>query len=1121
MNTEKHHKPSPEGISPDLQVNAWNEKIIIPTYGIGKPEKNPIFLEKRVYQGSSGVVYPHPVIEKILDEKIDKEWNAIFIENQYLKIMILPELGGRIQMAYDKIKQRHFIYYNQVIKPALVGLTGPWISGGLEFNWPQHHRPSTYQPISSNIETNSDGSVTVWCSEVERMFRTKGMAGFTLYPDKAFLEIKVKLYNRTAQPQTFLWWANPAVKVNDDYQSVFPPDVHAVYDHGRRDVSSFPIATGTYYKVDYSAGVDISRYKNIPVPTSYMAVESKYNFVGGYENDSKGGLLHVANHHVSPGKKQWTWGHGDFGQAWDRNLTDEDGPYIELMCGVYTDNQPDFSWLMPYEERDFKQYFMPYRDLGMVKNATKDAMVNLEFHDDKALVKAFCSSVYKEVTVKLETKDKVLLHDIVDFSPAMSFEKQIGIESGCKPENFTLSLRTSTGKLLVEYKPEKPEIKPVPEPAKAAKEPHEISSMEQLYLSGIHLEQYRHATYKPTDYYLEALRREPGDSRCNNAMGLWLIRHAKFEEALPYFEKAIETLTDRNPNPYDGEAFFNMGQCLRFLGKNEDAYNKFYKATWNAAWQDSAYFNLAQLASIKSEWVEALELVDHSLVRNWHNHKARHLKVSILRKMNHTQEALQLVDESLKMDAFNLGILYEKYVLLNNKKILDSLIGLANNNIHDFIEFSLDYAQAGLYVEAQQLLQIGIEHAKEVSPMAWYFMGWYAIQAPYSFQNIISTPFASACFDRGMQADPTNCFPNRLEEVIALQCAIKVNHMDAKAQYYLGNFWYNARQYDEALYCWEMSRDLDGNYPTVRRNLALAYYNKSNEPQKALVELETAFALDTTDARILMELDQLYKKMNRSHSERLCLLEKQLDCVEYRDDLYLEKATLHNQLGLHEKALELLITRNFHPWEGGEGKVTGQFLYAHIELAKKAFQVHDYDLAINHLKATESYPHNLGEGKLTGTRENDIHFWLGCIYETKRDLKNANAYWEKATQGSTEPNAAIFYNDQHPDKIFYQGLALMKLNRNDDAADRFNRLKTYGENHMNDHIKVDYFAVSLPDLLIWDEDLDKRNGINSSYLLGLGLLGLGQKEQARMQLEKVLEMDINHQGAITHLQLEI
>ena len=384
-------------------VKAWRETVVIPTYEVGQPEKNPIFLEKRVYQGSSGAVYPYPVIESISDEKTDCEYKAVYIENEYIKVMILPELGGRVQMAYDKIRRRHFVYYNHVIKPALVGLTGPWISGGIEFNWPQHHRPSTYLPVDSTIEENADGSVTVWVNEMERMTHQKGMAGFTLRPGCAYLEIRGVLYNRTDMPQTFLWWANPAVAVNDEYQSVFPPDINAVFDHGKRAVSSFPIATGTYYKMDYSAGVDISNYRNIKVPTSYMGVNSKYNFEGGYENDTRAGMLHVASRHLSPGKKQWTWGNGDFGRAWDRNLTDDDGPYIELMAGVYTENQPDFTWLMPFEEKSFTQYFLPYRELGVVKNASKDILLNIDpAGDAKVNLKVFATSE-QTVSVKLVT----------------------------------------------------------------------------------------------------------------------------------------------------------------------------------------------------------------------------------------------------------------------------------------------------------------------------------------------------------------------------------------------------------------------------------------------------------------------------------------------------------------------------------------------------------------------------------------------------------------------------------------------------------------------------------------------------------------------------------------------
>ena len=408
-------------------VKAWRETVVIPTYGIGQPEKNPIFLEKRVYQGSSGAVYPYPVIESISDEKTDEEYHAVYIENEYIKVMILPELGGRVQMAYDKIRQRHFVYYNHVIKPALVGLTGPWISGGIEFNWPQHHRPSTYLPVDSTIEEHADGSVTVWVNEMERMTHQKGMAGFTLRPGCAYLEIRGVLYNRTDMPQTFLWWANPAVAVNDDYQSVFPPDINAVFDHGKRAVSSFPIATGTYYKMDYSAGVDISNYRNIKVPTSYMGVNSKYDFEGGYENDTRAGMLHVASRHLSPGKKQWTWGNGDFGRAWDRNLTDADGPYIELMAGVYTENQPDFTWLMPYEEKRFTQYFMPYRELGMVKQASRDYILNVEpAAADSVRIRLMATSRKRTRIILRSKADGMVFYDnTLDLSPETIFDETV------------------------------------------------------------------------------------------------------------------------------------------------------------------------------------------------------------------------------------------------------------------------------------------------------------------------------------------------------------------------------------------------------------------------------------------------------------------------------------------------------------------------------------------------------------------------------------------------------------------------------------------------------------------------------------------------------------------------
>ncbi len=1085
-------------------AKAWEETILLPTYEIGEEEKNPIFLEKRVYQGSSGVVYPYAVVEKVSDEKVEKPYKALFLENEYLKVMVLPELGGRIQMAYDKTRKRHFVYYNQVIKPALVGLTGPWISGGIEFNWPQHHRPSTYLPTDHCIENNPDGSVTVWCNEVERMFRTKGMQGITLHPGKAYIEIRVKVFNRTDFPQTFLWWANPAVAVNDSYHSVFPSDVHAVFDHGKRDVSTFPIATGVYYKQDYSAGVDISRYKNIPVPTSFMAVQSKYDFVGGYQTDVEAGLLHVANHHVSPGKKQWTWGNGDFGQAWDRNLTDEDGPYIELMTGVYTDNQPDFTWLQPGEEKSWTQYFMPYSEVGYVKNATKEALVNLELKGEKAQIILYLTAEYQDLRVVLkDVRGKVYLDEQINASPSQRYSHTINVGKLLVHE-LIFTLYSKEGSEMLTYQPDQPEIKPIPDAAKAAEDPKDIASIEQLFLTGQHLEQYRHATYNPADYYLEALQREEGDIRCNNAMGLLLMRKGQFKKAEPFFRKAIATQTERNPNPYDGEPYYNLGLCLKIQGRTEEAYPAFYKATWNAAWQDAGYFALAQIDASRHVLEEALDKVNRALVRNGHHHRARHLKAVLLRYTGQHEAALQWIEDSLEMDAFNMGCRFEKYLLTGEERDHQDFTSLMRGAVHTYIEYALDYASCGFYTESMQLLSGVIKNPDQVYPMVYYALGYFASRSGEDEKALeYHLKAARMC--------PGKCFPNRVEEILILQDALRVNPSDSYAYYYLGNFWYATRQYEEAVANWQKSVQLNRSFPTVLRNLALALYNKCNKKEEARKLLEEAFALDETDGRLLMELDQLYKKTGVAAEARLRFLENHSALVEQRDDLCLERITLYTQLGDYQKALSLIGSRQFHPWEGGEGKITRQYTICKMQLAKEAMRIGNYQVARELLAETEAYPLNLGEGKLANAVENDINYFKGLVYRGLNQEDEAMRYFRRATLGSSEPTQAFYYNDPQPDTIFYQGLALKALGLADEAKDRFNRLIAHGQKHLSDECKIDYFAVSLPDLAIWEEDLNIRNRIHCNYVIGLGSIGLGEKEKAEYYLLNALELDPNQQ----------
>ncbi|MEO3944248.1 DUF5107 domain-containing protein [Gorillibacterium sp. CAU 1737] len=1096
----------------------WEETVQIPTYGIGEPNKNPMFLEKRVYQGSSGRVYPHPVVEKIEDEKKPAPYQIVVLENPYLRIEIMPELGGRIYRAVDRTNDYDFVYYNQVIKPALVGLAGPWISGGIEFNWPQHHRPNTYGPVEYKLEEKADGSVTCWVSEIDRMYGTKVTAGFTLYPDKAYLEISAQLYNRTPEPQTFLWWANPAVAVNDHTQSVFPPDVTAVFDHGKRDVSRYPIATGTYYKMDYSSGVDISRYKNIPVPTSYMAYKSDYNFVGGYDHSVQAGLLHVANHHISPGKKQWTWGNGEFGQAWDRNLTDEDGPYIELMTGVFTDNQPDFTWLQPYEEKTFTQYFMPYKNIGVVKNATTEAAVNLEVDEGQSLasVYVYTTSRYEDATVELSGPQGLLLAKRLTLTPAETFSAEVELASGVQDHELVLSVKDAAGVLLVAYAPQKKEIEQVPDAAKPLPEPAELATNEELYLAGLHLEQYRHATFEPESYYLEGLKRDEGDSRINIAYGTLLLRRGLFAESEQHFRKAVKRVTWRNPNPYDGEAYYQLGLSLKLQGRLDEAYAAFYKAVWSAAWQDGGYFSLAQIAAAKGNFAEALDLAERSLIRNARNYKSRNVKTAALRKLGRLCEATAFAEDTLKLDVADFGATYELAIIREalglrdaSAAALDEFKALLRGEPRNYLELASDYAAAGLYEDAAGVLLL-LNGSQD--PLVHYTLG-------YLYGQLGQAEAAERYLAAGSAAAPDYVFPNSLFELQVLDYVISANAADAKARYYLGNLLYDKKRHQEAVLLWEQSRAIDDSYSVVHRNLALAYSNKRGDAAAARISLEKALACEPDDARILFELDQLYKKMGLTAAERLNFLESHIGLISARDDLYIEYVALHNLLGKQEEALALLAARNFHPWEGGEGKATGQYVLAHVELAKQSMEAGHYGQAVELLHKALVYPLNLGEGKLAGAQENNVYYYLGCAYEGLEEREKAEAAFRVASSGLEEPTSAMYYNDQPPEMIFYQGLAWLKLGNVQEAKRRFNKLVDYAEKHLFDDVKIDYFAVSLPDFLVFDEDLNKKNEIHCRFMRGLGLLGLGQQAAAEGEFHEALRLDCNHIGSGLHLRL--
>ena len=1137
------------------------EEIIFPTYLPAVPDKSPMFLEKRVYQGSSGKVYPLPFTDRTAEKPVDRKWKAVWIENEFLRVLVLPELGGRIHTLQDKTNGYDLIYNQHVIKPALVGLAGPWASGGIEFNWPQHHRPATFLPVDFEIESHADGSKTIWCSDHDPMTRMKGMHGICLHPGKAYLELKVRAYNRTPFTQTFLWWANVATRVHEAYQSFFPPDVYYVADHAKRAMSEYPLAKEHYYGVNYGErgrkGIpanevpnqfipphcrsdhqlstinyqpnDLSFYANIPVPTSYMCMGSKEDFFGGYDHTAQAGIVHIANHHISPGKKQWTWGNHEFGCAWDRNLTDKDSngefaPYIEIMSGVYTDNQPDFSFLQPGETKSWSQYWYPIQKIGPAQHANLDAAVSLRLGSgtgvSPVLLGVSVTRKFSGTKTVLTVKGKKLFTATRDLAPGKPFVKEIKLPRGVAETDLLLRITDKDGDEIISYQP-KPRAKTaVPPPATEPPAPGDIASADELFITGLHLEQYRHATRCPTLYWREALRRDPLDSRCNNAMGLWHLKRGEFELSEKFFRKTIERLTSRNPNPHDGEAFYNLGLTLRYLDRDNEAYDAFYKSAWNQAWMAAGYHALAEIDCCRKNWATALEHLSRSLRFNIDNLRARNLKVLVLRKLKRDKEAAALLRETLALDPLDWWARH----LNGDKLACDSQTAL---------DIAHDHARAGFFAKAIELLtRIASQQSGErfalapgeragvradnkqilpdqncgALPLVLYTLGW--LHSQLADQEIGVPKAALASYKIAAALLPDHCFPSRLEEIAILEAAIQANPKDSKAPYYLGNLLYDRRRHEEAIRLWEKSAKLDANFSVVWRNLGLGYFNIRKNAGKARAVYDKAFRVNSSDARLLYERDQLWKRSGEKPEQRLRELEKYPELVAQRDDLSVELCALLNQTGRHIEAMQLLAKRNFQPWEGGEGGPLGQHVLTQLALGREALAHHDFPCVVSHFENALTAPRNLGEAKHLLANQSDIHYWLGCALELSREKQKARQHWHAAAnfKGDFQDMSVRAFSEM----TYYSALAWEKLGQPAKAKKLLHDLLAYANNLQRAEAKIDYFATSLPTMLIFDDDLQYRQETTAMFLQAQAQLGLGRKSKAKKLLQKVLKHDPNH-----------
>ena len=1092
------------------EVRMWEEDIVIPTYRVGPPEPNPMFYLGRESQGAEGRIYPYPMYDDLTGEKVEKTYRIVYLENEYVRIGILPEIGGRLFEAIDKTNDYPFFYRQHVIKAVLISIIGAWISGGIEWNIPHHHRATTFLPVQYRLEEHADGSRTVWVGELEIRHRMRWAVGYTLRPGTSYLKTALRILNRTPVAHTMLCFANAAVHANNDYQVFYPPSTQHVTFHSKRFFTTWPIATTRYGWSDYSDGVDVSWYKNLENSTSMFAWNYEDDFIAGYDHGKQAGTMSVANHHIIPGKKLWTWGHGPGGQAWDRILTDEDGPYIELMVGAYSDNQPDYSWLQPYEVRSFSHYWYPFRDIGGVKEANLDAAMNLEVTEGgSARVGFYTTAAHSAATVLLEAGKKVLLREKVATGPGQPYVKEVALPAGVDEYDLRTSLSVD-GRELVAYAPVRLEPEPMPESVEEPPPPEEIETIEELYLTGLRIEQFHDPDLEPGPYWEEGLRRDPGDARINTALGIGHLKRGQFAEAEQRFRKALARLAANYTRPKNGEPYYYLGVALKAQGRNDAAFDAFYKATWSAAWRAAGYYSLAEIASMRGEVPAALDLADRALEANGLNIRALNLKAALLRHAGRPKEALEVLKTAVdRADPLDVRTLAERWLATGSRKAGRALSVALREHPTAGLETAAEYANAGLWQDGTAMLEQMVKAVPDraaVSPMVYYYLAYFAEQLGKGQK-------ASDYYGLAAKMPPDYVFPFQSEAIAVLRRAMEANPTDARAPYYLGNLLFDW-QPEEAVKLWEKSVALDPSFSIAYRNLATAYAQQGEKGfDKAIASLEKAVACEEKYALHFYELDQLYEAIGAPLEKRLALLEKHHDIVSRRDDALALEISLKVDMGQHDEAIELMHDRSFDTWEGGgRGRVSDSWTDAHLLRGHRHFAAGRYQEALADYRTSIEFPENLQAGISRGSRRRpEMAYWIGSAYEGLGDLEKAAQHWQESSSSEIRRSRRFRGLSTRSVQRYYQALSLRKLGQADKAEETFKGLVESGQRALERKTERDFSS-----------ELEERQYRQSQltlahYIAGLGYLGLGEDEKARQELAQALQANPDHLGAKTAL----
>lgn len=989
------------------QVRAWEGTITIPTYLMGEEDPNPAFpLVNRHH------VYPYTMLDDLTDQREPKSYKAIFLENEYLKAIVLPGMGGRLYSLYDKVNKREVFYRNNVVKYGLVALRGAWISGGIEWNFPNGHTVVTVSRVASTIIRNADGSATVVVGDIDRVTGMHWEVALTLRRGEGRLEQRVTLFNSTPFTNLYWFWATAAVPATVDMQFIYP--MREAFPHTKGVVWSYPDHDGSEW----------SWYKNVREHTSLFARQVHRNFFGAYYHKTDYGVVHVADFRQVPGKKTWTWGVAGDGFIWTNLLSDNDGPYNEIQAGRY-ETQLNYEFMPPRRVEQFTEYWYPVHGLGDGwVEASEHLAFNVRFLPASGGGRPQVDVALSPTIALAAPKIRLLLGSrflrdlpLPAMLPLRTATLRIAVDDLDAARKGLVVEVHNGGRLLARWSAAdpidgNPDFVPAAGKPAAPPNPRDRMTVEELFLAGVD-EEKDGSEDEASETYTQVLVRDGAYLPALLKQAWRNYRAGNFVQAEGFIARALAR-TNADPNVY-----YAAGVVHRASQRWGMAQDSLWAAIHYGGPPAPAYAQLGEIAIYQKQYDEAAKLLRQSLSFNPEDALVMADLAVALRLAGKTTEAAKAADQALaKMPLLPFALAERARASLPQTSAgIERWKKALGHDVQNYLEVAAWYRRLGDQSSVNFVLNAALKDlpVDSLSPLVYYYLASSAWQEGKAAEAQKFAELAAA-------APSDRVFPHRLEDALVLDQATRENPTDAHAAYFLGNFLFARGRYDSASRLWFQALGLGFEDSVLHRNLGVHAWRVKKDLQGAAGFYAKAIELAPQEYRLYVDLDEIYAQLNQS-TQREKLFAQAPAEVLGRDTVRVRRALLHVQRGQYDQALEILREHRFKPYEGGEA-VRQVYVASNLEKGRASLAAGKFQEAAEAFRSAAEYPENLGVGKPNEPHDEAALYWLGEALQAAGASDGARSAWEEAAKGGKRIHG--------PAKAF-QAAALMKLGRSDES----------------------------------------------------------------------------------------